>query len=120
MNKMTTEIPDDYKREENGIIKLCYEEESAVWLRVNPGLLPWPNDIAWVDSPVTRNDPWPGDLCGVDERGDLIIIEGKRTQTSDPFIDFVEFYQRHHQVNLSKTIRDRWQETYCLMLATII
>lgn len=61
---------------------------------------------------MTGKTRWPGDLWGVDEKGELIIIEGKYRRTSDPFLDFVGYLNNDHAELLSKTIRARWQKRY--------
>src|SRR5438046_1174944 len=76
--------------------KLMHEEEAAVWLWYlaaawpsQPALPGWPCSIEWIFSPVTGNKQWPGDVWGVDERGELVIVEGKMGDRRDPFEDFV-------------------------------
>jgi hypothetical protein len=42
--------------------------------------------------PGDRKAPYPGDLWGVDEDGDLIVVETKLGRyATDPFKDFLEF-----------------------------
>jgi hypothetical protein len=71
------------------ILAVKFEEEAIVWLWAKPSLLPWPRPVEWLFSPITGNKEWPGDLWGVDEDGELLIIENKILKRSghhyDPF-----------------------------------
>lgn len=85
------------------------EEAGTLWLWVWPNLLGWPHEITWLFSPVVGRY-WPGDLWGIDEAGNLLIVEaklGERTGGADPFQDFVK-----HAVpvvgQLAASLRQRW------------
>jgi hypothetical protein len=72
-----------------------WEEPGTLWLWAWPELLGWPTGISWLFSPPTDNRRWPGDLWGVDDAGELVIVETKRTlEPADPFQDFVRIEQR--------------------------
>jgi hypothetical protein len=69
-----------------------YEEEATLWMWSWPQLIGWSRPIAWLFSPVVGRRPCPGDLWGVDEEGDLIVVETKFGRgAQDPFADFVGF-----------------------------
>ena len=66
------------------------EEAGTLWLCAWPELLDWPRQISWLFSPVTGKYPWPGDLWGVDESGEILVVENKSApRPSSPFEDFL-------------------------------
>lgn len=74
------------------------EGAGTLFTWVWPELLDWGGEIAWLFSPVTGNQDWPGDLWGVDQRGELLLVETKRVKkgerSQDPYEDFVSFEDR--------------------------
>jgi hypothetical protein len=91
------------------------EEEAIVWLWAKPNLLPWPRPVEWLFSPITGNAEWPGDLWGVDEDGELLIIENKILKRSgdhyDPFKDFVS-YKGEPKFCIAGTLFEKWSDLY--------
>jgi hypothetical protein len=75
--------------------RLKSEEIGTFWLWAWPDLLGWPFQITWLFSPVTGKSKWPGDLWGLDDRGNLLIVETKLARNDrgpqDPFKDFIGF-----------------------------
>lgn len=69
------------------------EETGTIWLWAFPQLLGWPCSIAWLYAPVTgKRSERPGDLWGIDEEGQLIVVEAKAVKPGsacDPFADFL-------------------------------
>lgn len=66
------------------------EEAGTLWLWAWPELLDWPRQISWLFSPVVGKYPWPGDLWGVDESGEILVVENKSApRPSSPFEDFL-------------------------------
>ena len=60
-----------------------------------PEILGWPTDITWLFSPPTGKSVWPGDLWGIDDSGELIIVETKSSLVPrDPFEDLLPFQER--------------------------
>ena len=73
---------------------LAREESATLWLWAYQELLEWGNGISWMFSPVTGKKKYPGDLWGVDDQGNLILVETKRVSgqsKQDPFLDFVDY-----------------------------
>ena len=86
-----------------------------MWSWVWPELLGHDRAIAWLFSPVTGNTTWPGDLWGVDEAGQLIVVEAKTCKPGtkvDPFVDFVEagasVADGTSSVTSAAALRKRW------------
>jgi hypothetical protein len=71
--------------------------------------------VEWLFSPVVGNKRWPGDLWGLDDAGNLLIIEAKncRIQSrSDPFGDFVNLLVSHGsyvEEFTSDNLRHEWE-----------
>jgi len=107
-------IPEIYKSQ-NGILSIWHEEESIVWLWAFPDLFPWPYRVEWLFSPVVGNKRWPGDLWGLDNKGNLLIIEAKNCKTklkSNPFEDFVDLLISHNsyvEEFTSENLRHKWE-----------
>jgi hypothetical protein len=107
-------IPDIYKSK-NGKLPIRHEEESIVWLWAFPYLFPWQYRAEWLFSPVVGNKRWPGDLWGLDNKGNLLIIEAKNCRTqlkSDPFEDFVDLLISHNsyvEEFTSDNLRQKWE-----------
>lgn len=96
-----------------------YEEYTTLWLWAYPKLLGWKNDIQWLFSPVTGNSKFPGDLWGIDNKGNLIIVEvksAKNNKLQDPFIDFVGLESRRIAYRFdcfdAKVLKKRWQKLF--------
>ena len=111
----------------NGLPTL--EESASLVLWGWPELLGWPRTIRWLFSPVVGKSPYPGDLWGIDERGELVIVETKLYRAGrapDPFSDFLECsdhdYVRCHwePAPLEKRWRDllRAERQFCSKHAT--
>lgn len=108
-------IPEVYKSQK-GILSIRHEEESIVWLWAFPDLFHWQNSAEWLFSPVVGNKQWPGDLWGLDNKGNLLIIEAKNCRTqlkSDPFEDFENFLKSHDSYMeefTSENLRQKWED----------
>ena len=97
---------------------LSSEEVGSFLLWVWPELLGWPFQVAWIFSPVTGNTKWPGDLWGLDDRGNLLIVETKvakqGARPQNPLKDFVGFERRpkakvrEGSVLETPALRSRW------------
>jgi len=97
---------------------LSSEEIGSFWLWAWPDLLGWPFQVTWLFSPVTGKAKWPGDLLGLDERGNLLIVETKLAKQGcrpqDPFKDFVDFEEspkarvREGSVFEIPALRSKW------------
>lgn len=86
-----------------------HEEEAIVWVWAYPELYPWPRDVVWLYAPVTGKHRWPGDLWGIDETGDLLIIECKRRKSgTDPFLDFLPY----HDPKREELTAAHWQKKW--------
>lgn len=93
MPEVVVEIPSIY-RVQRDILEVRHEEEALCWLWAFPYLLGWPAPVTWLYTPVVGNRRWPGDLWGVDDEGNLLIVECKQCkQSDDPFKDFVAFHR---------------------------
>lgn len=93
MGEEVVELPGEYQGDV-GTLTIRHEEDALCWLWAYPSLLPWPNTITWLYTPVVGNTRWPGDLWGVDRNGDLLILECKQCRRADdPFRDFVAFHE---------------------------
>lgn len=107
-------IPESYQNQD-GILSVSHEEESIVWLWAFPDLFPWQHSAEWLFSPVVGNKRWPGDLWGLDNEGNLLIIEAKncRIQSrSDPFGDFEYLLKSHDSLVeefSSDNLRHKWE-----------
>lgn len=92
----------------------AYEESATFWLWAYPSLLGWPLKLEWLFSPVVGNTKYPGDLWGIDEAGQLLLVESKRGRGSDPFEDFIKF-QKDRSGNThirADKLMARWQKLY--------
>jgi len=71
----------------------AFEEYATLWIWAYPQLLEWGQQIKWLFSPVTGKDKYPGDLWGMDNTGNLILVETKLATRAkqDPFVDFINF-----------------------------
>lgn len=69
-----------------------WEEAGTLWLWAWPDLV-WEEDLIWLLSPVSSEPPpyGYGDLWGVDQNGQLIIVETKRRIGRSAFSKFEEF-----------------------------
>jgi len=107
-------IPDFYESR-NGILSIRHEEESIVWLWAFPDLLHWPYSAEWLFCPVVGNKQWPGDLWGLDNQGNLLIIEAKNCRTqlkSNPFEDFEKLLKSHDsyvEEFTSENLMQKWE-----------
>ena len=97
------------------LLAVRFEEEAIVWLWHRPSLLPWPRTVEWLFSPVTGKEKWPGDLWGIDEDGELLIIENKQFKGSggfyDPFTDFCD-YKREAEFCTADALSKKWSKLY--------
>ena len=106
-------IPEDYINQK-GRLSIKHEEESIVWLWAFPDLSHWQNRVEWLFSPVVGNKPWAGDLWGLDNKGNLLIIEAKNCRTqpkSNPFEDFENLLKSHDSFPeefTSNKLRQKW------------
>lgn len=91
------------------------EATGTFWLWAWPELLGWNREITWLFSPVTGNTVWPGDLWGVDNRGELVLVETKSVEkgkaAADPYEDFVGFETRLMAPKVN-AILAHWQPLY--------
>lgn len=90
------------------------EENATFWLWAYPSLLGWPRKFEWLFSPVVGNSKHPGDLWGIDEAGNLLLVETKRGRSNDPFQDFIgyETEKRWETTANSDQLLKRWQTLY--------
>jgi len=65
--------PDIYSTEPASL----FEEEGSLWLWALPKLLLWDRPVRWLFSFVS-SEKREGDLWGLDEAGNLLIVEAKR------------------------------------------
>jgi hypothetical protein len=74
------------------------EGAGTFWIWAWPELLDWGGEIAWLFAPVFGKRVWPGDLWGVDQRVEFLLVETKRVKKGercrDPYEDFVDFEYR--------------------------
>jgi len=90
--RITIGLPDAYEACQ-GRLAIHHEEDALCWFWAYSDLMPWPAKIWWLYTPVVGNRRWPGDLWGVDEHGNLLIIECKQCRRrDDPFRDFVQYH----------------------------
>lgn len=70
-----------------------WEEAGTLWLWAWPDLLKWKKDLVWLLSPASsEKEPFGfGDLWGVDENGQMIIVETKRKDGDSAFSKFERF-----------------------------
>jgi len=107
-------IPEIHKSQ-NGTLSIWHEEESIVWLWAFPDLFPWPYRVKCLFTLVDGNKRWPGDLWGLDNEGNLLIIEAKNRRTqlkSDPFVDFEDLLMSHDscvEEITSENLRQKWE-----------
>ncbi len=108
---ISLEIGDTLEMNSEGLF--AAEENATFWLWAYPSLLNWPGKLEWLFSPVVGNSDYPGDLWGIDDRGNLLLIETKRGKRTDPFQDFVNFEKSGMKtaVNVEK-IAKRWRNLY--------
>ncbi len=89
------------------------EESATFWLWAYPSLLNWPGKLEWLFSPVVGNSDYPGDLWGIDDSGNLLLIETKRGKRTDPFQDFVNFEKSGMKTAVSvEKVAKRWKNLY--------
>ena len=99
-----TELPKEYLGWQ-GLLEIRHEEDAICWFWAYPRLFPWSAPIHWLYTPVVGNSRWPGDLWGVDERGELLILECKQCRRrDDPFHDFVAY----HRSGREELTADHW------------
>ena len=110
--RLETSLPTSYRCCDGDTIDVYGEEDAIVWLWANPELLPWARTVEWLRSPVTGKDRWPGDLRGVDESGELVIIENKKDFKDNPFVDFVGYYRPGRQEWSADSLRRHWERDY--------
>jgi len=69
-------------------LTLRHEEDCVTWFWAFPDLWPEPRSVTWIYTPVCGDGC--GDLWGIDEQGDLLVVECKRrwASTTDAFEDF--------------------------------
>jgi len=72
---LSSELGKDLKSDSDQLY--AFEEYAALWLWAYPQLLEWSQQIKWLFSPVTGKDKYPGDLWGMDDMGNLILVETK-------------------------------------------
>jgi hypothetical protein len=97
-----------------GIDLYAAEENATFWLWAYPSLLGWHRKLEWLFSPVVGNSQFPGDLWGIDEAGNLLLVEMKRKRQSDPFKDFIG-YENNKIWELSASyeqLKKRWEKLY--------
>jgi hypothetical protein len=78
----------------SGMLTVRHEEEAVIWMWAFPQLACWPRPIEWLYTPVVGKARWPGDLWGIDDSGELLIVECKQCRRADdPYIDFLEYHR---------------------------
>lgn len=91
-SKVEIQTPDAYMLG-TGMLRVRHEEEAVIWMWAFPQLACWPRPIEWLYTPVVGKKRWPGDLWGIDDTGELLIVECKQCRRADdPYIDFIEYY----------------------------
>jgi hypothetical protein len=104
------------------LIKIKNEEDAAVWLWVKPGLLMWPRRLEWLWSPVVGSKGWNvGDLWGIDEAGELLLLENKRlsgTKAADPFKKFDKCEEAAEKYCDADALWQRWKVKYKLEITS--
>jgi hypothetical protein len=95
---------------------LLSEEEGAFWLWAFPQLLAWDRPIRWLFS-LTGGERSKGDLWGVDNAGNLLIVEGKRIPGErNPFRQLLLFERKRRETpQFAKlfeptSIREFWRD----------
>ncbi len=109
---------------DGGDKRVLSAEAGPLWLWAFPELLSWQHDIAWLFSPVARNNVWRGSIWGVDERGDLLVLESKsarRGDAEDPYASFVGYESslEAQACFLVAAIMGRWQELHAAEIAFV-
>lgn len=94
------------------------EHEGTVWIWADPRLILWQSDVVWLFSPVSgetvhdgvQRQRINGDLWGLDEDGQLLIVENKLLSSSDDPFDDLCSLGRLHDAGFSKAaIETRWR-----------
>jgi hypothetical protein len=83
------------------------EESASIWLWAWPSLLGWPRCVEWLFSPVVGNSKYPGDLWGLDDAGNLLIVETKVDRPGarqNPLQDFLGYAT-------TNSVRQFWSAT---------
>lgn len=98
----------------NGKDLFAAEENATFWLWAYPSLLGWHRRFEWLFSPVVGNPKYPGDLWGIDDSGNLLLVETKRGQRSDPFKSFIGYEKNNGwETTASFTqLSKRWKKLY--------
>ena len=101
-------------RDGGGPMHVRHEEDAVTWLWAFPQLVCWPRPLEWLYTPVVGNRRWPGDLWGIDDGGELLILECKQCRRrDDPFADFLRF----HQPDREELTASHWKRKFSLHLA---
>jgi hypothetical protein len=107
-----TPLPACYSKDyrPHDTLRIGREEEAIVWLWAKRSLFPWRRPVEWLFSPVTGDDPYIGDLWGVDDEGELLVIEGKRYKGGkryNPFAKFLEY--KVSLVPRTQELKTKWK-----------
>ena len=92
-------------------IAIKREEEVTIWPWADRAIFPWPKPVVWIKSPVTGKKRWPGDLWGVDSQGQLVIVESKLGNSTNPFEDFLSYRPRRGETEADDLLA-RWEKEY--------
>lgn len=95
----------------HGGVLQVHEADATVLLWAYPKLLGWPRDIVWVLAYASGGP----DLVGIDERGELLIIETKSAskKKADPLAQlegYLEFREFHNADALEAKWDGMWQK----------
>ena len=102
--------PDIYSTEPASL----FEEEGSLWLWALPKLLLWDRPVRWLFSFVS-SEKREGDLWGLDEAGNLLIVEAKRIPGErNPFRKLLHFESNPKRKSNSGQTARRWVSTATL------
>ena len=134
MRRLEAELPTYWNRPQyaeqvklarpSDVLRLWTEEEALGWLWANPSLLPWERQVEWLFSPPVWNrkskPQWVGDLWGIDERGEVIIIENKlarRGTRCNPWQRFPEHWKHYGGECARTALHRRWEHLFQVELS---
>jgi len=113
-----TTLPQELRRQWLGGVLDVREHAGTTWLWAFPELLLWPDangQVTWLFSPTNDDKRWCGDLWGLDDRGNLLLVELKRSnghRAGDPFRDFVRFRAKTARQFQARALADHWFDLY--------
>ena len=91
------------------------EHYGTVWLATFQDLLDWPKPLVWLFAPCNEKQPYPGDLVGLDEGGNLVMVEAKYVSSANttcaPFEDFVPL-RKDSATFKADALKKRWSKMW--------